>query len=214
MHAFLLVELTTMSTNNSITDNTLNSFSNSTSFNLIFECYIKLLCSDILDINLITRKCLLQSLKPPKKSNGISSNISPFPITSKSANNTKTKTTIAPIAQSRAEATVTFNSAVQQRNSINQTTNNTDLKENEEKEANETIVIKEDIDETVVNSNVAAAISSDTVLASNVVNEEDDMVQLAMALSLNEQQIPVAPQPLPRQFVDVVSNDAGSFRSW
>lgn len=65
MHTYLMVELTLVNEKNG----SLESFANSTIFNTVFECYMKLLCNDlILDINFITRRMLLQLLKMPSAS--------------------------------------------------------------------------------------------------------------------------------------------------
>ena len=43
-------------------------FSNSSTLNLIVDCYLRLLCSDILEINFASRKVLLALIKPSKPS--------------------------------------------------------------------------------------------------------------------------------------------------
>ena len=64
MHTYLMVELTAMTEKQS-----LDTFANSTILNIVFECYMKLLCNDLLlDINFTTRKTLLHLLKLPSSS--------------------------------------------------------------------------------------------------------------------------------------------------
>lgn len=62
MHTYLMVELTNVSEKQSLEQ----AFSNSTILNIVFDCYMKLLCNDLLlDINFTTRKTLLSLLKVP-----------------------------------------------------------------------------------------------------------------------------------------------------
>lgn len=65
MHTYLMVELTNVNEKQS----SLEAFSNSTILNIVFDCYMKLLCNDLLlDINFTARKTLLLLLKVPSAS--------------------------------------------------------------------------------------------------------------------------------------------------
>ena len=64
MHTFLVVELTNYAERQS-----LDEFANSTILNIVFDCYMKLLCNDLLlDVNFIARRTLLLLLKVPSGS--------------------------------------------------------------------------------------------------------------------------------------------------
>jgi hypothetical protein len=99
MHSFLLVEFTSYQANASLSSNSgssssssESSFSSSTTVNLIVDCYLRLLCSNNLDINFASRHILLQLVKPPKKSASSSSSLttSTTIITSSSTSNLST----------------------------------------------------------------------------------------------------------------------------
>jgi hypothetical protein len=225
MHSFLLVELTQM-TNNTFNSASLNSFSNSSSFNLIFECYIRMLCSDILDINFTTRKCLLQLLKPPKKSSSSSSIAAPIIINNKTSNLSKSKST-APNPPPAPPSVPNFIESPANRSSIDEVINFSGLNQpNNNVESMELVQDNENLDDNDMDDDaaddndavtsaaaaaIAAAIVGNSALAPYVFNEDDEMLQLAMALSLNEpqfqqgqesqqqqQQQQIPPQPLPR----------------
>jgi len=96
MHSFLLVEFTSYQANASLSSSSSSSsessFSSSTTVNLIVDCYLRLLCSNNLDINFASRHILLQLVKPPKKSAANSSSLttSTTIITSSSTSNLST----------------------------------------------------------------------------------------------------------------------------
>ena len=195
MFSWLLVE---MSTDPSIP-----------SLGSIVDSLMRLLCSNILEINFTARKTLLSLLKPPKKSSSVNATATPASRSSTTPGNKPKETLATPVGsmpppppppssqrnqqpRPRVDESVRFPSL----NLLNENSIDLDEASNYEEEDEQAPLAS--------NNNAELNDLQFLTIAPYVFNEEDEMLQFAMALSLNDQQAsevalqPPPPAPLPR----------------
>ena len=174
MHALLLVETTT-----SFTPDLAEYIRNSPLVNCVFGCYIRLVCSPFIHINFFARKILLNLLKPQPLS------LSKPPtqsVVKKSTNETK--------KSSSSSSSSIMTSKFKSKSSVD-----------------ETVQFVQNSEAALGHEDTEPATTPSTLqfmsIAPYSLNEEDEMLQLAMALSLNESsqstQSNQPPPVLPRQ---------------
>jgi hypothetical protein len=261
MHTYLIVEYSNIDN----LEQSKEQFSNSKLLNQIVDSYMRLLCSNELEINFTARKCILQLLKPSKKAISSSSNSSIAVVTGStlststtkqniSNNQTKIKSNIpslppppppnqipAVLDENLIESTIRNDSNARfpvinndamdvdnnnqylnfEANNTNDTSRNEIIEDQEQEDEDLEI---ERPDENVNNTQSVAVNNNNNnnapegnainpnnnindfqffALAPYVFNEDDEMLQLAMALSLNEPQFQqnnqgmLPPPPLP-----------------
>lgn len=183
MHVYLMVELTAVHEKNA----QLETFSNSTILNIVFECYMKLLCNDLLlDINFVSRRTLLNLLKLPTNSSKSKTNLTATPSKAASAPS-KLKFINAP-SSAAPQPSLTISELTNEPVSISQRPT---TEETPQESLNPNL---NQIEENFENNDLPSLLEDQGMdtnqeqnnIAQYFFNEDEEMLQLAMALSLNE----------------------------